>query len=104
MGHARALLGLPDETAQLRLGREVVSKQLSVRETEVLVKKELDFAFDTRDDSEGCPHARRRGAAPLRAGHRRPDRSKAQGRKNRGRLHLEEELQRLYEQIVTEST
>jgi ParB family transcriptional regulator, chromosome partitioning protein len=39
MGHARALLGLPDEAAQLRVSREVVSKSLSVRETEALVKK-----------------------------------------------------------------
>ena len=41
MGHARALLGLPDEAAQLRSGREVVAQQLSVRETEALVKKAL---------------------------------------------------------------
>jgi ParB family transcriptional regulator, chromosome partitioning protein len=39
MGHARAILGLPDESAQLRLSREVISKNLSVRETEALVKK-----------------------------------------------------------------
>jgi ParB family chromosome partitioning protein len=39
MGHARALLALPDEGDQLRVAREVVSKNLSVRETETLVKK-----------------------------------------------------------------
>src|SRR5215218_2698558 len=39
MGHARALLALPDEAAQLRLGREIVAKSLSVREVEALVKK-----------------------------------------------------------------
>jgi ParB family transcriptional regulator, chromosome partitioning protein len=39
MGHARALLGLPDETAQLRVSREIVAKDLSVRETEALVAK-----------------------------------------------------------------
>lgn len=39
MGHARALLGLADEAAQLRIGREVVARSLSVRETEALVKK-----------------------------------------------------------------
>jgi ParB family chromosome partitioning protein len=39
MGHARALLALPDETAQLRVARDVVSRSLSVRETEALVKK-----------------------------------------------------------------
>ena len=39
MGHARAILGLPDEASQLRLSREIVSKSLSVRETEALVKR-----------------------------------------------------------------
>jgi ParB family chromosome partitioning protein len=39
MGHARALLGLPDESVQLRVSREIVSKNLSVRETEALVAK-----------------------------------------------------------------
>ena len=39
MGHARALLALEDEMSQLRLARDVVSRQLSVRETEALVKK-----------------------------------------------------------------
>ena len=39
MGHARAILALPDEAAQLRLARDVVSKGLSVRETEALIKK-----------------------------------------------------------------
>ena len=39
MGHARALLALPDEHAQLRLARDIISRSLSVRETEALVKK-----------------------------------------------------------------
>jgi ParB family chromosome partitioning protein len=39
MGHARALLALTDEAAQLRVARDVVSRHLSVRETEALVKK-----------------------------------------------------------------
>jgi ParB family transcriptional regulator, chromosome partitioning protein len=39
MGHARAILGMPDEASQLRLSREIVSKSLSVRETEALVKR-----------------------------------------------------------------
>jgi ParB family chromosome partitioning protein len=44
MGHARALLGLADEAAQLRVGRDVIAKNLSVRETEALVKKGLQPA------------------------------------------------------------
>ena len=38
MGHARALLALP-EALQARAAREVVRRQLSVRETEALVKR-----------------------------------------------------------------
>jgi len=38
MGHARALLGLADEAAQRRVARETVSRGLSVRETEALVR------------------------------------------------------------------
>jgi ParB family chromosome partitioning protein len=39
MGHARALLALPDDAAQRRLARDIVAKALSVRETEALVKR-----------------------------------------------------------------
>ncbi len=39
MGHARALLSLPDEVAQLRISRDIVARNLSVRETESIVKK-----------------------------------------------------------------
>ncbi len=38
MGHARALLSLGDEAAQLRIARDVIARALSVRETESLVK------------------------------------------------------------------
>lgn len=39
MGHARTLLGLPDAPSQRQAAREVISKSLSVRDTEALVKK-----------------------------------------------------------------
>ncbi len=39
-GHAKALVGLPDDAAQRRLAREVVARGLSVRETEALVRRE----------------------------------------------------------------
>lgn len=38
-GHARALLGLSDAAAQRHASREVISRGLSVRDTEALVKK-----------------------------------------------------------------
>ena len=41
MGHARAIVALSSDADQRRLAREVVSRGLSVRETEALVKKEI---------------------------------------------------------------
>ena len=39
MGHARTLLSLPDAAAQRHAAREVISRSLSVRDTEALVKR-----------------------------------------------------------------
>src|ERR1043166_3078864 len=39
MCHARELLSLPDEADQRRIARDIVSRSLSVRETEAAVKK-----------------------------------------------------------------
>lgn len=39
MGHARALLGLSDAAAQRHAARDVIARSLSVRDTELLVKK-----------------------------------------------------------------
>jgi ParB family chromosome partitioning protein len=44
MGHARALLALTDEADQRRTARDVISRNLSVRETESLVKKLVESA------------------------------------------------------------
>ena len=41
MGHARALLSLPTVKQQMMAGRQVMQKQLSVRQTEALVKRLL---------------------------------------------------------------
>jgi ParB family transcriptional regulator, chromosome partitioning protein len=45
MGHARALVTMPDEAAQRRVAREVVSRGLSVRETEAMAKREIHPAI-----------------------------------------------------------
>src|SRR5436190_21636792 len=39
MGHARALLAVPEEGGQRQVAREVIAESLSVRETETLVKR-----------------------------------------------------------------
>ena len=44
MGHARALLGLESADAMERLARRTVSRDLSVRQVEALVKRERDGA------------------------------------------------------------
>lgn len=44
MGHARALLSLSDEADRLRTARDVIARNLSVRETESIVKKIVDGA------------------------------------------------------------
>ena len=52
MGHAKVILGLPDQSEQFRVAKLVVSKALSVRETEKLI--------------EFSPVARKRVAKELR--------------------------------------
>ena len=39
MGHARALLAIADEGSQREVAREVIARNLSVRETEAMVKR-----------------------------------------------------------------
>jgi ParB family transcriptional regulator, chromosome partitioning protein len=48
MGHARALLALESEEAQLRLRDQILAAGLSVRETEVQVRTEKRAAPDGR--------------------------------------------------------
>ena len=48
MGHARALLALPERAAQQRAAAEVVAKGLSVRQTEVLVRRMLNPPGEAR--------------------------------------------------------
>jgi ParB family chromosome partitioning protein len=42
MGHARALVAIEDEAQQSKLVQQIVKEQLSVRQTETLVKKTLE--------------------------------------------------------------
>ena len=44
MGHARALVAVEDEDMQSKLVQQIVKEQLSVRQTETLVKKTLEGA------------------------------------------------------------
>jgi ParB family chromosome partitioning protein len=102
MGHARAILGLPDEAAQLRVARQVVTKSLSVRDTEALVKKAAHpvapAAAIESDVHTRAAEERLRFALGTRVGIIR-------GRKG-GRIEIvftsEDELQRLFERLTGE--
>ena len=102
MGHARALVSLPDAASQRRTARDVQARDLSVRETEALVKKLLE-----------PPAVRRRPASPpdvhTRAAEERlrialGTRVHIVRRPNGGQIEIlfnsEYELQRLYEQLT----
>jgi ParB family chromosome partitioning protein len=104
MGHARALIAMPDEATQREIARQVIARNLSVRETEAMVKR-------TGRDS---PAAERR--APVAADvHTRAAEEKLRltlgtrvriNRKGKGgRIEIdfgsEDELQRLYEALTS---
>ena len=100
MGHARALLALPDEQAQLRLSREVVSRNLSVRETEAMVKK-VAAPEKPREDPQKDVHTR---AAEEKLRFALGTRVRIVRRGKAGRIEVdfqnEDELQRLYELLT----
>jgi ParB family chromosome partitioning protein len=100
MGHARALVGLADDRAQRRVAREIVSRGLSVREAEALVR---------RESAPVLPPPPRRVEPNTRAAEERL--KLALGTRVRiirkgagGRIEIdfggEEELQRLYERLT----
>lgn len=101
MGHARALLSLTDEAAQRRVGRDVVARGLSVRETEALVRSE------TTPKAEAPPgprvDANTRAAEEklkLALGTRVRIIRKGRGGRIEVDFTSEEELQRLYEKLT----
>jgi len=104
MGHARALLSLPDDGTQRRIARDIVTRSLSVRETESMVKKIVDGSAPARQHAAPKPvdvHTRAAedrlklllgtGVRIVRTG-------------ARGRIeiefHSEDELIRIYDQLT----
>ena len=101
MGHARALLSLPDEHAQRRVAREVVARGLSVRDTEALVRKETAPGTVTVDRKADPNTRAAEDQLKLALGTRVRIIRKGVG----GRIEIdftnEGELQRLLEQIIS---
>jgi ParB/RepB/Spo0J family partition protein len=86
MGHARALLALADEAAQLRVARDVVSRSLSVRETEALVKKAASTEVE-KPEKDADVHTRAaEDKLRLALGTSRPHQRAAARRQDRNRV------------------
>lgn len=102
MGHARALLGLGDESQMKRAAGEVVSRRLSVRQTEQLVRKQKDGGKAAKGAAAGKS---RRESAEVRSIEERLQRALGtkvrliDSGKGKGRLEVDffsyEELDRL---------
>ena len=103
MGHARALLSLPDAESQLRAGREIVQKGLSVRDTEALVKRAVNPAPEKPEVPKDV-HTR---AAEDRLRFALGTRVRIARKGKGGRIEIdfsdENELQRIYEQLTDKS-
>ena len=103
MGHARALLSLPDEATQLQVSREVVSRNLSVRETEGMVKKAVEPS-KPREEPQKDVHTR---AAEEKLRFALGTRVRIIRKGKGGRLEIdfgdENELHRIYEQLTEKS-
>jgi ParB family chromosome partitioning protein len=101
MGHARALAGITDEDTLLRLARDVIAKQLSVRETEALIRKTTAPAQEKVEPPTDV-HTR---AAEEQLRFAMGTRVRIVRKGKRGRIEIdftsEDELQRIYE-LLTE--
>jgi ParB family transcriptional regulator, chromosome partitioning protein len=100
MGHARALLGLPDETSQLRVARDIVARSLSVRETEALVKRASE-PVTIKPAADKDVHTR---AAEERLRFALGTRVRIVRKRKGGQIEIEfgteEELQRIFEMLT----
>ncbi len=104
MGHARALLALPTEADQRRTAREVIARDLSVRETESLVKKIADGEARRAAPPSPTPVDVHTRAAEERLRLALGTRVRIVRQGTRGRIEIdfgsENELIRIYEQLT----
>jgi len=104
MGHARALLALSNETDQRQVASDVVSRSLSVRETEALVKKIADGTVPPAAPASQRPVDVHTRAAEERLRLALGTRVRIVRKGKGGRIEIdfasEEELIRIYEQLT----
>jgi ParB family transcriptional regulator, chromosome partitioning protein len=104
MGHARALLAIADEGGQLQVARDVIARNLSVRETEAVVKRIGRGPAGASTGAVAAPDVHTRAAEEklrMTLGTRVRISRKGKG----GRIEIdfgsEDELQRLYEHLTS---
>ena len=104
MGHARALLAVADEARQRQVAREVIARNLSVRETEAMVKRIERGASAASRAEAAAPDVHTRAAEEklrITLGTRVRIVRKGKG----GRIEIdfgsEDELHRLYEHLTS---
>ena len=102
MGHARALVGLPDARAQRHVSREIRAHDLSVRETEALVKRIATPTRSERADKTSTDVHMRTAEERLRIALGTNVRIVRRGKSGRIEINFssEDELQRIYEQLT----
>ena len=101
MGHAKALLSLTDEATQRRVGRDVIARGLSVRETEALVRSETTPKIEAPPGPRVDANTRAaEEKLKLALGTRVRIIRKGQGGRIEVDFNNEQELQRLYEQLT----
>jgi ParB family chromosome partitioning protein len=104
MGHARALLALPNESDQRSVARNVAARGLSVRETESLVKKMVEAAAPPKEPNAPAPPDVHTRAAEDRLKLLLGTKVRIVRNGTRGRIEIdfgsEDELIRIYEQLT----
>lgn len=102
MGHARAILALSDDASQLEVAREVIARNLSVRETEALVRRATQPA-PPKEPVQKDVHTR---AAEEKLRFVLGTRVRIERKRKGGRIEIdfdsEDELQRIYEALTSE--
>jgi ParB family chromosome partitioning protein len=104
MGHARALLALTDEGQQRSTARDVIARNLSVRETESLVKRIAETGAPPQERAAAPPVDVHTRAAEDKLRFLLGTRVRIVRRGPRGRIEIdfgsEEELIRIYDQLT----
>ncbi len=104
MGHARALLTIADEGSQRQVAREVIARNLSVRETEAMVKRVTQPVASAPSAAPAGPDVHTR-AAEEKLRMTLGTRVRINRRGKGGRIEIdfgsEDELQRLYEYLTS---